>query len=62
MGAPLGLVLEGGYAVDALAASMAAVVPVLGSAAVPSAVAIKRHPLAVAAIQRLKPWWGEMGA
>ena len=35
VGAPLGLVLEGGYAVDALAASMAALMPVLGAPDVP---------------------------
>ena len=32
VGAPIGLVLEGGYAVDALAASVAALMPVLGAA------------------------------
>ena len=37
VGAPVGLVLEGGYAVEALAASMAAVVPVLAAAEVPAA-------------------------
>ena len=37
VGAPLGLVLEGGYSVEALSASMAALVPVLGGADVPPA-------------------------
>ena len=46
VGAPVGLVLEGGYAVEALAASMAALMPVLGAAAVPDAVAFDVHPLA----------------
>ncbi len=55
--APLGLVLEGGYAVDALAASMAAVVPVLGAEDVPPAVDIEVHPLALAASERLERWW-----
>ena len=32
LGVPLGIVLEGGYDLDALAASMAALVPVLGAA------------------------------
>ena len=35
--AGLGLVLEGGYAVDALAASVTAIMPVLAAAAVPNA-------------------------
>jgi acetoin utilization deacetylase AcuC-like enzyme len=51
--APIGVVLEGGYAVDALAASMAAVVPVLGGVAVPGAVEVESHPLARAARERL---------
>jgi acetoin utilization deacetylase AcuC-like enzyme len=62
VGAPLGLVLEGGYAVDALAASMAAVVPVLGAAAVPEAVEVEVHPLALAAWERLARWWPEPAA
>ena len=62
VGAPLGLVLEGGYAVDALAASMAAVVPVLGAAAVPPTVAVEVHPLALAASERLARWWPQLGS
>ena len=46
VGAPIGLVLEGGYAVDALAASVAALMPVLGAAEVPDAPELPRHPLA----------------
>jgi acetoin utilization deacetylase AcuC-like enzyme len=53
VGAPLGLVLEGGYAVDALAASVAALMPVLGSDPVPAAVDVDVHPLALAARERL---------
>ena len=53
VGAPIGLVLEGGYAVEALAASMAALVPVLGAAEVPRAVDVEVHPLARAASERL---------
>jgi acetoin utilization deacetylase AcuC-like enzyme len=53
VGAPLGLVLEGGYAVEALAASMAALMPVLGSASVPEPVDVAVHPLAEAAGERL---------
>jgi acetoin utilization deacetylase AcuC-like enzyme len=57
VGAPIGLVLEGGYAVDALAASMAAVVPVLGAAEVPPPVELEVHPLAHDAWERLAAWW-----
>jgi acetoin utilization deacetylase AcuC-like enzyme len=57
VGAPIGLVLEGGYAVDALAGSMAQVVPVLGAADVPQPVELELHPLARAAWERLAPWW-----
>jgi acetoin utilization deacetylase AcuC-like enzyme len=56
-GAPLGLVLEGGYAVEALAASMAAVVPVLGAAAVPEPAVLDVHPLTLEARERLAAWW-----
>jgi acetoin utilization deacetylase AcuC-like enzyme len=54
---PIGLVLEGGYSVEALAGSMAAVVPVLGSADVPAAPDLAVHPLALEASERLAPWW-----
>jgi acetoin utilization deacetylase AcuC-like enzyme len=57
VGAPVGLVLEGGYSVEALAASMAAVVPVLGATAVPAPVELAVHPLAVQAGERLAAWW-----
>jgi acetoin utilization deacetylase AcuC-like enzyme len=52
VGAPIGLVLEGGYAVDALAASVAALMPVLGAAEVPDAPEVARHPLADAVLAR----------
>ena len=57
VGTPLGLVLEGGYAVEALADSMAALMPVLGAPEVPPAVAVEVHPLALAAWERLERWW-----
>ncbi len=60
--APLGLVLEGGYAVDALAASMAAVVPVLGAPEPPAGGELSVHPLTVAAWDRLERWWPEPAA
>ena len=53
--APLGLVLEGGYAVEALASSVTALLPVLTEPA-PEAVAgeaLPVHPLAAAAAERL---------
>jgi acetoin utilization deacetylase AcuC-like enzyme len=54
---PLGLVLEGGYAVDALAASMAALMPVLDAPGPPPPVELAVHPLAAAAKERLGRWW-----
>jgi acetoin utilization deacetylase AcuC-like enzyme len=60
--APIGLVLEGGYAVDALAGSMAALMPVLGAAELPPAVTVEPHPLAGAAWERLGRWWPEPAA
>jgi acetoin utilization deacetylase AcuC-like enzyme len=56
-GAPIGLVLEGGYAVDALASSMAAVVPVLAAPEVPEPAELEVHPLARSAWERLAAWW-----
>jgi acetoin utilization deacetylase AcuC-like enzyme len=56
VGAPVGLVLEGGYDLGALAGSMAALVPVLFSETVPD-VGVERHPLADEAVARLVPWW-----
>jgi acetoin utilization deacetylase AcuC-like enzyme len=50
--APLGLVLEGGYSVDALAGSVGALAPVLGAAEPPPPEAVEPHPLAVAAAGR----------
>ncbi len=57
VGAPLGLVLEGGYSVEALAASMAAVVPVLAAAEPAAAPDLAVHPLARAAAERLERYW-----
>jgi acetoin utilization deacetylase AcuC-like enzyme len=58
VGAPMGLVLEGGYDLGALAHSMAALMPVLidGGPAVDLAV----HPLASEARARLAPWWPDL--
>jgi acetoin utilization deacetylase AcuC-like enzyme len=57
IGAPLGLVLEGGYDLGALAGSMAALMPVLVDPATPDPGEIERHPLAAQAVERLGPFW-----
>ncbi len=62
VGAPLGLVLEGGYDVDALAGSMAALLPVLAGDVVLGDTEIARHPLAADAARRLAPWWPSLSA
>jgi acetoin utilization deacetylase AcuC-like enzyme len=56
-GIPMGLVLEGGYSTEALAGSMAALMPALLADAPPEAGPVERHPLADAAAERLRPWW-----
>ncbi len=59
--APLGMVLEGGYAVRALASSVAAVLPVLGAVEPPPRDAdVPVHPLAAQALSRLAPWWPDL--
>lgn len=57
VGAPLGVVLEGGYDLGALSRSMAAVMPVLVAAETPAVDDVDVHPLARDAIARLRPWW-----
>ncbi len=58
VGAPLGVVLEGGYAVEALATSMAALMPVLGAPSPPAVAAeLTVDPLAADAGERLARWW-----
>jgi acetoin utilization deacetylase AcuC-like enzyme len=59
VGAPLGLVLEGGYDTGALSRSMAALMPVLVAESAPSAASteVERHPLATAALDRLGGFW-----
>ena len=54
---PVGVVLEGGYDVDALARSLAATLAVLGGDAAPGDGRLERHPLADAALARLAGWW-----
>jgi acetoin utilization deacetylase AcuC-like enzyme len=57
VGAPLGIVLEGGYDLGALAGSMEAVMTVLVDGSTPDPGAVERHPLAADAVARLKPFW-----
>jgi acetoin utilization deacetylase AcuC-like enzyme len=57
IGAPLGLVLEGGYDLGALAGSMAALMPVLVDDSTPDPGDVARHPLAEDARRRLAPYW-----
>jgi acetoin utilization deacetylase AcuC-like enzyme len=57
VGAPVGLVLEGGYDLGALAGSMAALMPVLVDESTPEADGVARHPLAAEAAGRLSPYW-----
>jgi acetoin utilization deacetylase AcuC-like enzyme len=57
LGIGLGLVLEGGYSVEALADSVEALMPVLGGDA-PAAQDVARDPLSEAAIARLERYFG----
>jgi acetoin utilization deacetylase AcuC-like enzyme len=60
-GVPLGLMLEGGYAQDALARSVAATMDVLGPAGGTPDVWPDVSPLARDAAARLAPWWPSLG-
>ncbi len=62
VGAPLGLVLEGGYSVEALAESVAAVAPVLSAEEEPPGEDVALHPLAEQAAGRLKRSWPSIAA
>lgn len=62
VGAPLGVVLEGGYDLGALTGSMAAVMPVLTAPEAPEPGTVERHALAAAAVERLAPRWPGLGA
>ncbi len=57
VGAPMGLVLEGGYSVEALADSVGRLVPVLSAAEVPDAPEVPLHALSEAALGRLERFW-----
>ena len=63
VGAPLGLILEGGYSLEALTGSVAALMPVLVAESAPEETdAVPVHPLALDAAARLAPWWPGIGA
>jgi acetoin utilization deacetylase AcuC-like enzyme len=55
LGAPVGAVLEGGYDLQALAASVALTMEVLADGGEPGP--IERHALAEAAAERMRRWW-----
>src|SRR3954454_13099912 len=55
--APMGLVLEGGYDLGALAHSMAALMPGMVAESAPSADLVEVHPLAAGALERLSAYW-----
>jgi acetoin utilization deacetylase AcuC-like enzyme len=57
IGAPLGCVLEGGYALDALARSVAATAEALAEPEPDAAAAAPGTQLAEEAVERLRPWW-----
>jgi acetoin utilization deacetylase AcuC-like enzyme len=61
VGAPVGLLLEGGYDLGALAGSMAALMPILVADEAPPAHPVERHQLADEATRRLEPWWPALG-
>jgi acetoin utilization deacetylase AcuC-like enzyme len=56
-GIPLGVVLEGGYALDALAGSVAATIATLGPERLSPEVRSPRSPLVDRAAANLEPWW-----
>ena len=60
VGAPIGVVLEGGYDLGALSRSMAALLPVLVAGSAPSAEELPLHPLAEQALARLQRWWPQL--
>ena len=58
VGAPLGLVLEGGYSLEALTGSVAALMPVLVAESPPAeADSVPVHRLALRGRRAAAPWW-----
>jgi acetoin utilization deacetylase AcuC-like enzyme len=62
VGAPLGLVLEGGYDLGALSGSMTALMPVLVADTPADPGTVERHGLASEALDRLARWWPGLDA
>jgi acetoin utilization deacetylase AcuC-like enzyme len=60
--APLGAVLEGGYALGPLARSVATTLEVLGARSNGGREAVAMDPLALKARERLARWWPELGS
>jgi acetoin utilization deacetylase AcuC-like enzyme len=61
LGVPLGCVLEGGYAIDALARSVAVTLEALGAGPQQAPPPAPVSPLARAALTRLEPHWPGLG-
>jgi acetoin utilization deacetylase AcuC-like enzyme len=61
LGVPLGVVLEGGYDLEALAESVLATLAVVGAKDPPHAAHVALHPLAAAAAARLADRWPLVG-
>ena len=57
VGAPVGLVLEGGYDLGALSRSMAALMPVLVAEQTPADEDVTVHPMATRALERLRRYF-----
>jgi acetoin utilization deacetylase AcuC-like enzyme len=62
VGAPLGIVLEGGYDLVALAESVVATLEVVGADSPPEGAPVALHPLAGEAAGRLADRWPLVGA
>jgi acetoin utilization deacetylase AcuC-like enzyme len=62
LGVPLGIVLEGGYDLQALAESVVATLEVVGAELPPARAPVALHPLAAEAAGRLADRWPLVGA
>jgi acetoin utilization deacetylase AcuC-like enzyme len=62
LGVPLGVVLEGGYELQALAESVVATLEAVGAEAAPAVAPVALHPLAGQAAGRLADRWPLVGA
>ena len=57
VGAPVGVVLEGGYDVDALGRAFADTIDALGRPEAPGAPSVDEHPAVTEAIRRVAQTW-----